>query len=173
MVLTLQILMMNGSKDGVSSKSRREAGKGVVVVDTIFLPWLSSSEPLETLAAQLPDRETAFRLTTAYLTHLGWMVGGLGHFDVYGDLLEVLYPIGGPISPTGSVSATDMALLFTILAMGILVDLDNKPDSALAWWYCGCARAGLAIDEVPRKPSLQAIRVTVSRPLSAPCARSR
>lgn len=167
----LQFLMMNGDKDLQLSPLKKLPGAGLLQIDAILLGWLNPMlTPYAALVAQLPERDTAFRVTSSYLSHLAWMVGGLINVDVYADLLEVVYPAGELASPTSPASASDLALLFTILALGALVDLDTKfhTSTTVAWWYCGCARAALALDGVPCKPSLQAVRVLVRAQLPVP-----
>ncbi|KAH7099647.1 hypothetical protein BKA62DRAFT_709030 [Auriculariales sp. MPI-PUGE-AT-0066] len=155
------LLENNMPKMEFSSRSRREAGKGVVGIDTLLCIWLNpKTEPLDALVNLLPSRGNAYNLIDQYLSHFAWMIGGLIGVDVYHDILDVVYP--SPASDSGPavnmLSAPDLALLFTMLSVAVLVDLGSKPDGAQAWWYAGCSRVALAVSDVFERPSISGIR---------------
>lgn len=79
------------------------------------------------------------------------------------DFLETIYrPVYGQGSIDGdALSPHSLALLFMVLAMGTLMDLDQPAHSAQATQYYQLGRAALAIKSVLDEQSIPAIQALV------------
>ena len=110
------------------------------------------------LALQLPARDDALRLANAFCQH-SWLCGGVFQYDVHDDLFDIVYPFS---SPKRTTTATDLALLFSIFALGTYLDTSQPHDSVVASRYCNFARLALSFDDVVLHPTVGAVRAMAS-----------
>ncbi|KAH7099662.1 hypothetical protein BKA62DRAFT_709074 [Auriculariales sp. MPI-PUGE-AT-0066] len=171
------VLMLNLTSNGDALKPSLVTSSHKVCDDGTVLTRETAS--LSLLASYLPSREAASDLVQCFSAHGAWLVSGLYGVDVWKDIFEPIYdflardprltqpdelPDDNAYYPSKTPTATDMALLFSILAIGVFFDDDveqdyRPPDATLAAWYASRARLGLAVDDVLAKPTFTAIRV--------------
>lgn len=113
---------------------------------------------------------TARYLADAYFENAAWMYHPVTKEYFYEVIFARIYPDIGPESPTdvetdrdsGSYESHRLALLFIVLAVGILVDLKRPSHDAEAVKYFQLSKAALSINSILEEPSITAIQASVS-----------
>jgi len=111
------------------------------------------------LKTYLPQRQLAERLVITFQQNVAWLVGGLVGVTLEQDILDIVYD--------GEPSATDISILFSLLAIGTqfsdTVDVigSGMSNAAQSAWYCCRARAGLSVGNILSQPTLAAVRALV------------
>ncbi|KAJ7035697.1 fungal-specific transcription factor domain-containing protein [Mycena alexandri] len=132
------------------------------------VPWIAYAFPFTanvsktgrdvraTLLNLLPRTSMAQRFCEIYYRHAAWMYTPIGESDFYQTIFQ---PIYDPNSASyESVSSHNLAVLYMVLALGTLVDLDMPAHSPEATEYYQLGRAALAIDSVLEEPSIAGIQ---------------
>lgn len=139
-----------------------------------FSPPLSQSARDDlrmTLLAHLPDAPSARALSDIYFTNAAWMYHPITReqFDlhvfarVYADSPTGESP-GSDIDTdrdNGSYESHRLAVLYIVLAVGILVDLKRVSHDPASATYFHLAKVALSLDSVLEEPSILAIQALV------------
>jgi len=145
-------------------------------------PFRNGQTPAEiysTIIGQLPEVGVARHLSQIYFRHAAWQYVCYCHLALsipltflsrYNPISEVELDktIIGQIYATNPLAIDDklhphyLAILFSILAIGTLLDLDRPPFSPEAAHYYQLGRAALSLKSVLEEQSITAIRALVS-----------
>ncbi|KAF7309610.1 Fungal-trans domain-containing protein [Mycena indigotica] len=130
------------------------------------LPWLAYSFPFTTTSINgtgedvrttllnlLPNAGIAQRFSESYYRHAAWMYTPISENDFYEKIFTPIYDFNGD-----HVSAHSLSVLFMVMALGALVDLNMPAHSAEATELYQLGRAALAIDSVLEEPSIPGIQ---------------
>ncbi|KAJ7050558.1 fungal-specific transcription factor domain-containing protein [Mycena amicta] len=132
------------------------------------VPWIAYSFPFTanisktgqqvraTLFNLLPRSAVARRFSNTYYRHAAWMYTPITEADFYETIYTPIYDPNGPTYE--SVSSHSLSVLFMVLALGALMDLDMPARSAEATEFYQLGRAALAIDSVLEEPSIPGIQ---------------
>jgi len=106
----------------------------------------------EMICEKLPDYERATLLSRTYFEELSWLFRGLTEQQLCREMLPAIYQkrqedYGGP---------HDLALLFTVFSLGVLVQDNGSP--AEAEHFHQVSRAALGLQPVLEKPSIVTIQ---------------
>ncbi|KAJ6624985.1 hypothetical protein B0H10DRAFT_1783893 [Mycena sp. CBHHK59/15] len=104
----------------------------------------------------LPRTSVAQRFCDIYYRHAAWMYTPISRSDFYDTIFQKIYDPHG--SSYESVSSHNLAVLYMILALGTLVDLNMPAHSPEATEYYQLGRAALAINSVLEEPSIAGIQ---------------
>ncbi|KAF9048224.1 hypothetical protein BDZ89DRAFT_978408 [Hymenopellis radicata] len=131
------------------------------------VPWLAQSFPFASTGSEsaesiraslisfLPPEPQARRLCDLYYRHAAWMYTPISNQD----FLETIYrPVYGQDSMLETFNPQSLALLFMVLAMGTLMDLEQPAHSPQATQYYHLGRAALAIKSVFDEQSIPGIQ---------------
>ncbi|KAF7370821.1 putative transcriptional regulatory protein C1F7.11c [Mycena sanguinolenta] len=140
------------------------------------IPWIAYAFPFsanisktgkdvrQNLINLLPRTSVAQRFCDIYYRHAAWMYTPINESDFYETIFRPIYDDTSGGSYT-SVSSHCLAVLYMVLALGTLVDLDMPPHSpeanAQATEYYQLSRAALAIDSVLEEPTIAGIQALV------------
>ncbi|KAJ7257895.1 fungal-specific transcription factor domain-containing protein [Mycena haematopus] len=135
------------------------------------IPWVAHAFPFspnisktgqdlrQSLINLLPRMSVAERFCDIYYRHAAWMYTPINKPDFYETIFQPIYdPNGGSY---GSVNSHCLAVLYMVLAVGTLVDLQMPAHSPEATEYYQLGRAALAIDSVLEEPSIPGIQALV------------
>ncbi|KAH8116339.1 hypothetical protein DFH11DRAFT_1506188 [Phellopilus nigrolimitatus] len=144
------------------------------------VPWLSHAFPFtpslnqaaaedlrSILIAALPDAPTARLLADHYFTNAAWMYHPIPKAQFDEQIFARVYPYSAAAgSPTeeeedrdsGSYESHRLALLYIVLSVGILVDLDRPSHDRTAAQFFQLSKAALSLDSVLDEPSVPAIQ---------------
>ncbi|KDQ61627.1 hypothetical protein JAAARDRAFT_31102 [Jaapia argillacea MUCL 33604] len=133
------------------------------------IPWLSYTFPWgpslsqstedvrEVVYRLLPDPPRAQKLVDLYYRHAAWMYMPISEAEFYQPIFSRFY--SNDISPDeGTIECHKLAVLYMVLALGSLLDLESTPHSFEAAQYYGLGRAALSIGSVFAEPSVTAIQ---------------
>ncbi|KDQ62020.1 hypothetical protein JAAARDRAFT_123795 [Jaapia argillacea MUCL 33604] len=123
-----------------------------------FTPVGSTSSVKVMIESHLPPWDRACSLCEMYHKGAGWMFHSVTPSQLSDEMLPMIYKKNPELASEVSHSGHDLALLFTILAIGALVDLSQNPCNAEAEHYCQIARAAFSLEPVLEKPSLVTIQ---------------
>ena len=126
----------------------------------------------QTLLAALPDMPTARYLADTYFENAAWMYHPITKEYFFEVIFSRIYPDMGSESPvdvetdrdTGSYESHRLAILFIILAVGILVDSKRPSHDPEAIHYFQLSKAALSIKSILEEPSITAIQALVRDP---------
>ncbi|EJD08184.1 uncharacterized protein FOMMEDRAFT_138150 [Fomitiporia mediterranea MF3/22] len=148
----------------------------------VDIPWLSHVFPFSpslnqaaadnlrsTLLAALPDTPTARGLADLYFANASWMYHPVTKEQFYKHIFARVYPYATAESPvdaetdrdSGSFESHRLALLYIVLAVGVLVDLKRPSHDTAAVRYFQLSKAALSIDAVLEDPSIPGIQALV------------
>ncbi|EKM50386.1 uncharacterized protein PHACADRAFT_263665 [Phanerochaete carnosa HHB-10118-sp] len=135
------------------------------------IPWLGHAFPFATanetklnirqsLYSSLPEVEKARRLATVYYRHCAWMYTPIPDAEFYNAVFSRIYdqPITIDQDP---VDSHRLAVLYMVLALGTLFDLEQSYMSVEATQYYQLARASLSLDSVLEHQTIPAIQALV------------
>ncbi|KAI5122510.1 hypothetical protein M0805_001418 [Coniferiporia weirii] len=146
------------------------------------VPWLSHAFPFSpslsragaddlrsTLLAALPDAPTARTLIDLYFANASWMYHPIPKTQFDETIFARVYPYASADSPsdvetdrdTGSYESHRLALLYIVLAVGILVNLERPSHDTSAARYFQLSKAALSLDSILEEPSPMAIQALV------------
>ncbi|KAJ7579668.1 hypothetical protein C8J56DRAFT_795968 [Mycena floridula] len=129
------------------------------------LPWLShafpftpsidkSSDEIRASVMQaLPDRSTAMRLSQLYYQNASWQYSPITLVDYHESIFRPVYD-----ADHEAIGFHGLAVLYMVLALGTLLDLDLAPHNPQSTRYYQLARAALAIDSIFDEQSIPAIQ---------------
>ncbi|KAL0567456.1 hypothetical protein V5O48_014535, partial [Marasmius crinis-equi] len=132
------------------------------------IPWLSYAFPfassantsLESLRPSimslLPKANHARHLSNIYYRHAAWMYTPILQDDFNNLVFRPIYE--GDSSTYETVSSHNLSIIYMILAIGTLLDLDKAAHSPEALQYYHLGRAALSIDGVFEEQSIPAIQ---------------
>ncbi|KAF7356822.1 putative transcriptional regulatory protein C1F7.11c [Mycena venus] len=142
------------------------------------VPWIAYAFPFsanisktgrdvrQSLLNLLPRTSVAQRFCDIYYRHAAWMYTPINESDFYETIFQPIYDPNG--TSYGSVSSHNLSVLYMVLALGTLMDLDmpaHSPEashsSLRATEYYQLSRAALAIDSVLEEPSIAGIQALV------------
>ncbi|KAK0202815.1 fungal-specific transcription factor domain-containing protein [Desarmillaria ectypa] len=134
----------------------------------VELPWLEHAFPFtpsvsrcadeirHSLHGYLPSASVARRLSEQYYRHAAWMYTPINQKDyldtIFRPVYEQEYPYGE------AINSHSLALLFMVLAMGALMDLELPAHSPEAMQYYQLAKAALSINSVFEEQSIPGIQ---------------
>ncbi|KAJ7918722.1 hypothetical protein B0H13DRAFT_2231112 [Mycena leptocephala] len=107
----------------------------------------------------LPRTSVAQRFCDIYYRHAAWMYTPISEPDFYENIFRPIYDPSG--ASYASVSSHNLSVLYMVLALGTLVDLNMPAHSPEATEYYQLGRAALAIDSVLEEPSIAGIQALV------------
>ncbi|KAL0060890.1 hypothetical protein AAF712_012354 [Marasmius tenuissimus] len=159
-------LLQNEASDEDEAKS--PTFEPVIPTD---VPWLSyafpfassvntSSESLRgSIFGQLPKPAMAKHLSDIYYRHAAWMYTPITQTE-FDDL--VFRPIYEADPPThDAISSHTLAIIYMIMGIGTLLDLNKSAHSSEALHYYHLGRAALSIDGVFEQQSIPAIQALI------------
>ncbi|KAF9059484.1 hypothetical protein BDP27DRAFT_1238729 [Rhodocollybia butyracea] len=132
-------------------------------------PWISYAFPFtpaslnkdvvrNNIIGLLPDVSLARRLCELYYQHAAWMYTPISKPEFYETVFRPIYDVNAAFPNIGSHS---LALIYMILAIGALLDLDQQSHSPAASRFYELGQAALAIDSVFEEQSIPAIQALV------------
>ncbi|KAJ7623430.1 hypothetical protein FB45DRAFT_925655 [Roridomyces roridus] len=107
----------------------------------------------------LPRTAVAQRFCDIYYRHAAWMYTPISESDFYETIFGPIYDPNG--TSYDSVNCHELAVLYMVLALGTLVDLNMPSHSPEAIEYYQLSRAALAINSVLEEPSIAGIQALV------------
>ncbi|KAG7093834.1 hypothetical protein E1B28_007473 [Marasmius oreades] len=120
-------------------------------------PFASSSEGLRgTIISLLPKAPIARHLSNTYYRHAAWMYTPISETEFNDLVFRPLYE--NDPSTYETVSSHSLAIVYMILAIGTLLDLDKPAHSPEASQLYHLGRAALSIDSVFEEQSIPAIQ---------------
>ncbi|KAJ7636037.1 fungal-specific transcription factor domain-containing protein [Mycena polygramma] len=135
------------------------------------IPWIAYAFPFTanisktgrdvktSLLNLLPRTSMAQRFCDIYYRHAAWMYTPISESDFYETIFRPIYESDG--TSYQSVSSHNLSVLYMVLAIGTLMDLDMPAHSPEATEYYQLGRAALAIDSVLEEPSIAGIQALV------------
>ncbi|KAL0953461.1 hypothetical protein HGRIS_004693 [Hohenbuehelia grisea] len=132
------------------------------------IPWLSYSFPFSppvsktsddiriTLYNMLPTATVARKYCDNYYRRAAWMYTPVPEIDFYESVFRSVYP--QETAQSGSVSSHNLALLYVVLALGALLDLERPGDTTEATHYYQLGRAALSLESIFEEQSIPAIQ---------------
>ncbi|KAF8498708.1 fungal-specific transcription factor domain-containing protein [Russula emetica] len=133
------------------------------------MPWRSYAFPFASNVAgniedirtmllnSLPDANTVRRQLDIYWRHGSWMYTPIEQNDFYGSIYSRVFdPEAG--SDFDRIQSHRIAVVYMMLAIGALLDLDAPPHSYDANHYYQLGRAALSVDSVFEEQSITAIQ---------------
>ena len=118
------------------------------------------------LLEHLPDVDTSRRLVDNYFENAAWMYHPISRPQFDEQIFSRVYPlVESPVSAEdrdhGSYESHRLAIMYSVLAVGTLVDLSIGSHSPLAVPFFQLAKAALALYSIMDEPSVQAIQAMV------------
>ncbi|KAK2465637.1 hypothetical protein APHAL10511_002181 [Amanita phalloides] len=108
------------------------------------------------LTESLPHKATARALSKIYFRHAAWMYTPISENEFLDTILEPFYePDRTPLDATMSHR---LAILYMVLALGTMLDLDRPFNSPETMHYYQLARAALSLESVLEEPSASAVQ---------------
>ncbi|EMD39039.1 hypothetical protein CERSUDRAFT_133798 [Gelatoporia subvermispora B] len=178
--LLLQVclhLLAANTESGLTQRQNEDGGDDDVespqVTFPAELPWLNHTFPFASTVDEtavgvrqqiiqlLPDAAKARQLAEIYYKHAAWMYTPLPEAEFYGSIFPRIY---GPmeISPDqDSMASHRLAVMYLVLALGTLLDLERPSFSPEATRYYQLGRAALSLDSVLESQSIPAIQALV------------
>ncbi|KAJ6581244.1 fungal-specific transcription factor domain-containing protein [Mycena capillaripes] len=135
------------------------------------IPWIAYAFPFtanisktgrdirENLIRLLPRTSMAQRFCDIYYRHAAWMYTPINESDFYENIFRPVYDPDA--TSYESISSHNLSILYMVLALGTLMDLDMPAHSPEATEYYQLGRAALAIDSVLEEPSIAGIQALV------------
>ncbi|KAF8271618.1 fungal-specific transcription factor domain-containing protein [Lactarius quietus] len=133
------------------------------------MPWRSHAFPFASNVAgniedvramllnSLPDMNTIRRQLDIYWRHASWMYTPIEQNDFYGSIYSRVFdPDAGP--DHDRIQSHRIAVVYMMLAIGALLDLDAPPHSYDASHYYQLGRAALSVDSIFEEQSIPAIQ---------------
>jgi hypothetical protein len=133
------------------------------------LPWRSHAFPFASNVAgniedvramllnSLPDTNTIRRQLDIYWRHASWMYTPIEQNDFYGSIYSRVFdPDTG--SDHDRIQSHRIAVVYLMLAIGALLDVDAPPQSYDASHYYQLGRAALSVDPIFEEQSIPAIQ---------------
>ncbi|EJD44866.1 hypothetical protein AURDEDRAFT_166048 [Auricularia subglabra TFB-10046 SS5] len=108
------------------------------------------------LADWLPSVQQAWYLVEAYYRDAAWLYVPIPQVEFAETIFWRVY--SGTAPNVFEVTSHDLGVLFMILAIGCMVDLNRPPYNTDASNYYQLARVALGLDSVIDRPSIQAVR---------------
>ncbi|KAI0296030.1 hypothetical protein BC826DRAFT_1006878 [Russula brevipes] len=133
------------------------------------LPWSSYGFPFTLhvagniednramLLSELPDTNTVRRRLDTYWRHAAWMYTPIEQSDFYGSIYSRVFdPDAGP--DHDRIQSHRIAVVYMMLAIGALLDLDATPHSNEANNYYQLGRVALSVDSIFEEQSIPAVQ---------------
>ncbi|KAJ7180459.1 hypothetical protein C8R46DRAFT_1069510 [Mycena filopes] len=142
------------------------------------IPWIAYAFPFTAnisktgrdvranLINLLPRTSMAQRFCEIYYRHAAWMYTPISEPDFYETIFRPIYDPNG--ASYESVSSHNLSVLYMVLALGTLVDLDMPAHSPEATEYYQLGRAALAIDSILEEPSIAGIQALLLMYIEGP-----
>ncbi|KAI0305961.1 hypothetical protein B0F90DRAFT_1808515 [Multifurca ochricompacta] len=133
------------------------------------LPWRSHAFPFASnvvgnvedvrtmLLNNLPDTNTVRRQLDIYWRHASWMYTPIEQSDFYGSIYNRVFDLEAG-SDYDRIQSHRIAVVYMMLAIGALLDLDAPPHSYDASHYYQLGRAALSVDSIFEEQSIPAIQ---------------
>lgn len=122
-------------------------------------PGLPKERMLKTIESYLPEIQRAVSLCETFLKSLSWTFQIVSRQQIIDDIIPLIYRPGIKSSGRSRYGPHDLALLFSVLAVGALVDPTLPPFNAEARHYQRLARAALCLQSVLSERSMVTIQV--------------
>lgn len=122
-------------------------------------PGLPRERMQETIESYLPEIQRAVSLCETFLKSLSWTLQIVSRQQIIDDLIPLIYRPRIKSSKRPPYCPHDLALLFSVLAVGALVDPTLPPYNAEARHYQRLARAALCLQSVFSERSIVTIKV--------------
>ncbi|KAG5715994.1 hypothetical protein E4T56_gene2317 [Termitomyces sp. T112] len=145
-----------------------EDNSGHVSLQPTDLPWLSFAFPFSpstiktattlrgSIVSFLPRPNIARRVCDTYFRHAAWMYTPIPENDFLESVFRPIYDQDGAFQ--SSVSAHSLAILFMVLAIGTLMDLDRPAHNPESMQYYQLARAAIALDPILEEQTIPGIQ---------------
>lgn len=165
--MTTQAISDNEKHDHINDVYEANNLSLEVVEARALWPFPSTPLTAPSLAAQLvrhlPSFQRATTLIEAYFSDFAWVCIPIDHEQAHGELLSMFYSHAiqnSPYSPDPSAQAVEhpheLALLFSLLACGVLGISYHEPETAEARKYWDLARASFSLRSFVEDDSLSA-----------------
>lgn len=119
----------------------------------------TSREIQSIIESHLPSYERAWQLAEIHLEHAAWIFRAVSPQQLKDEMLPIIYKRQAPLDAAHEYSGPhDLALLFTVFAMGALLDLDQEPYNAESVHYYNLAKAAISLQSIFDKPELVTIQ---------------
>ncbi|KAG9031862.1 hypothetical protein FRB95_002135 [Tulasnella sp. JGI-2019a] len=122
------------------------------------LPFANLTSDVEVVKSQLyrylPSTETAEKLAHAYFDNAAWMYNPLHKESFWNDILIPLYNS----TLADRVTSHALSVAFSVLALGVLVDLDRAPYDPEADRFYQLSRAALAAESCLENTTIDAVQ---------------
>jgi len=136
------------------------------------IPWISYSFPFSASVAEsssgvraslincLPAASEARRLAALYFKHAAWMYTPIPETEFYSCVLPRFYEQAALIDQD-PMDSHRLSILYLVLAMGLLLDLDKPPLTSESTRYYHLARAALSLDSILEHQTIPAIQALI------------
>ncbi|RDB15770.1 putative transcriptional regulatory protein C1F7.11c [Hypsizygus marmoreus] len=133
------------------------------------VPWLNYAFPFappvtktaesvrESIIRFLPQTGVARKICDTYFRHAAWMYTPIPENDFIETVFRPVYEQDAA-TYLGSAGSHNLAVLFMVLAIGTLLDLDRPAHSSESMQYYQLARAAIALDSVLEEQSIPGIQ---------------
>ncbi|KAA1468740.1 hypothetical protein DENSPDRAFT_834151 [Dentipellis sp. KUC8613] len=135
------------------------------------IPWLAHAFPFNTtrssdsirgsLLGLLPNASKARQLADIYFQHAAWMYTPIDQREFHDSIFLRIYDPHVVTPEHDPIASHRLAVLYMILALGALLDLEKPANSYDATQYFQLGRAALALDSVFEEQSITAIQALV------------
>ncbi|KAE9401060.1 hypothetical protein BT96DRAFT_992419 [Gymnopus androsaceus JB14] len=159
--------LLNESKVEQSEKSQNWAVKKAIPND---LPWLVHSFPFSEqvdhsmrrkLIAYLPKAAVARRHCQNFFRYGAWQYTPISETEFKTTIFQPWYEPDATPYEEDPLGSHNLAVLFLVLALGALLDLEAQSHSPEAKWYYQLGRAALGLESVLDSSSLSTIQALV------------
>ncbi|EIN12123.1 hypothetical protein PUNSTDRAFT_96824 [Punctularia strigosozonata HHB-11173 SS5] len=121
-------------------------------------PTSSSPPSFDLVRAHLPTYARAHALCLSYIDKADWLFGIVSRTQLISEMLPAIYAKSAPYPPDDYSSPHDLALFYSALSVGALVECDNPNGPADAEHFQELSRAALNCQNVLEKPTLACIQ---------------
>ncbi|KAF8343443.1 hypothetical protein F5887DRAFT_972939 [Amanita rubescens] len=153
------------NEGGSSDDEESPDSESLIPID---IPWLQHAFPFATFPAHtidthraalidsLPPKSFARGLSDIYFRHAAWMYTPITEREFFETIFVPIYEPDS--APSDATASHRLALLYMVLAMGALLDLDRPPNNPDSMHYYQLGRAALSLDSVMDEPSFTAVQ---------------
>ncbi|KLO11085.1 hypothetical protein SCHPADRAFT_921876 [Schizopora paradoxa] len=124
-----------------------------------FTPMGTSREIQSIIESHLPTYDRAWHLSEIHLENAAWIFRAVSPQQLKDEMLPIIYKRQAPLDAAHEYNGPhDLALLFTVFAMGALLDLEQEPYNAESVHYYNLAKAAISLQSIFDKPELVTIQ---------------
>ncbi|KAJ7187840.1 hypothetical protein C8R46DRAFT_879113 [Mycena filopes] len=157
---TESLLVAEDQSDEEDSPSDTEATIPLDILElgNIFPQARPNLEKLQRIRTLLPPYTRAVALCEAYLSHAALFFRPIKRDELLGPFIQTVYAPQDPTVLGNGEVAHALAVLFFVLALGALLDLQLPPYNAEAERYYGAGRAAISLRSAYDSPLFDTVR---------------